>query len=65
MYCPDNLDMFERHEAEREAELQKLPECDYCGEYVTGEHFFLINDEVICPDCLNEHFRKDVSEHVG
>ena len=62
---PDNYDLWEQHEADQQAEFQKLPKCDYCGEPVQSDHFFLINDEVICPECLNYHFRKETTDHVG
>ena len=65
MYIQDNYDRWKQHDTAMEAEFQKLPECDYCGEYVTGEYLFMINGEVICERCLNEHFKKEVSKYVG
>lgn len=64
-YIPDNYDLFRRHDAEQEKELDKLPRCDYCDEPIQDDFYFLINDEVICESCLNRFFRKDVSDYVG
>lgn len=65
MQIPDNLDHFERYDAEQERQLQKLPVCCYCGETVQDDFLYLINDEIICIGCLNDHFRKDVDEYVS
>ena len=54
----DNYDLFEMHDAEQERKLQKLPVCVYCNEHIQDESFFLINDEVICEDCMDSYFRK-------
>lgn len=51
---PDNLDRFERHDAEQERQLQKLPKCDWCGEPIQEEYFFLVHNEFICPECMDE-----------
>lgn len=65
MQIPDNLDRFERYDAEQERQLQKLPVCSYCGGPVLDDFLYLINDEIICICCLNDHFRKDVDEYVS
>lgn len=61
-YSDDPLFDFYRHDAEQEAWLAKRPKCADCCEHVQDDHFYLINDEVICPDCLESHFRKDVED---
>lgn len=63
-YTDDPVADFHSYDAELEAELQKLPECDYCGETIRTDYFYLVNDDIICPGCMNKHFRKDVSEYV-
>ena len=61
----DNYDLFEMHDAEQERKLQKLPVCVYCNEHIQDESFFLINDEVICEDCMDSYFRKAVDDFVS
>lgn len=56
----DPIADFARWDAEQAAQEGKLPRCDYCNEPVQDDYFYQINDEVICPDCLNNHFRKEV-----
>lgn len=65
MQIPDNLDRFERYDAEQQRQLQKLPVCSYCGEPVLDDFLYLINDEIMCITCLNEFFRKDIEDYVS
>ena len=65
MNVPDNLDAFDHYDREQERQLDRLPKCADCGETVQSEHFYLINDEVICPDCLDRNYRKWVDDYVG
>lgn len=64
MNVPDALDMWERHDAEQQKELKKLPVCEYCGEPIQEDHYFDFGDEVICESCLNGYFRKAVDDYV-
>ena len=57
---PDNYDMWARHDAEQEAELQKLPKCDKCGKPIQDDYCYDIEGECICEKCLNKHYRKSV-----
>lgn len=58
----DNYDMWARHDAKQEAEREKLPRCVCCNEHILDDYCFVINDEVICEDCLNAYFKKRVEE---
>lgn len=60
MNCPDNYSQWERHEAEQERWLAKLPVCDICDEPIQDDHYYLINGDNICPNCMETHFRKEV-----
>ena len=60
----DPLDDFDRHDREQAKELEKLPACEICGEAIQGEYLYLINDEFICPDCLDRDFKKRTDDYV-
>lgn len=60
-YIPDNYDLWARHDAEKEAELEKLPECSECGEKIQDEYAYYINGEWICERCMKD-YRKEVQE---
>ena len=66
MYITDNpiLD-FARHDAEQQSALNRLPKCADCGEPITDEHFYLINDEFICQSCLDENYKKCVDDYIA
>lgn len=66
MFYTDNpLADFANYDAEQTRQLDKRPKCSCCDEPIQDEYCYEINDEYICPECLNEHFRKDVEDLVG
>lgn len=58
MPFPDNYSLWAQHDAEMEAELEKLPVCSECGEHIQTDELYEINDELICPKCLKENHQK-------
>lgn len=55
-YSDDPLMDFMRHDRKQAQQLAQLPECDYCHEPIQS-HYYLINDENICPKCMDDYFR--------
>lgn len=62
MPIPDNYDQWEARESEQERKLAELPVCDICDNPIQDDHYYLINGDNVCPDCLDNHFRKDIEE---
>lgn len=60
MNIPDNYSQWEAHEREQEKRLAQLPVCVYCDNPIQDDHFYLINGDNVCPECLENEFRKDV-----
>lgn len=60
---PDNYDMWEAQDIERERRRARLPVCETCGEPIQDEHFYDINDEFICEECLKNNFRKNTEDY--
>lgn len=58
----DNYDLWKQRERERERELEKLPKCDECGEPITEDHYYVIGNQKICPDCLETYYRVENDE---
>ena len=52
-YVPDNYDFFKINEEQEERELSKLPECSECGHAINDEECYLINEELVCSDCVD------------
>lgn len=42
--------------------MNERPMCDICELPVAGNHYYNINGDVICADCMNEHFRKEFDD---
>lgn len=52
-----------RQKAREEEEwLAKRPKCSDCGEPIQDEYCYLINDELICPECLKYNYRKNTED---
>lgn len=60
MNIPDNYDQWLHHEWQQERRLADLPKCGVCGNPIQDDHYYEIDGENICPECLDNHFRKDV-----
>ena len=63
-YTDDPERDFDRYDAEQQEQLEKLPVCSYCLEPIQDDYLYEINDEVICEECLNENFRKNVEDYI-
>ena len=50
--------------AEQEAQLERLPVCSECGEYIQGEYCYEIDGEYICEECLESNHRKTVESII-
>lgn len=64
MGVPDNLDAFNRHDAEQEEKSDRLPVCAYCDEPIQTDKLYLIDDEFVCPGCLNNYFKRDTDDFI-
>lgn len=60
----DNYSQWKLREQQHECWLKKRPLCDYCEEHIQEEHFYLINGECICPDCMENNFKKWTEDFV-
>lgn len=63
-YTDDPYADFDRHDAEQQAALDRLPKCSYCDEPIQDDYLYEINDEVICEDCIKDNFRKKVEDYI-
>ena len=55
----------ERYMAEQERELQKLPKCSECGERITSDECWVIENEIYCPECAEKLFCKWTENYIG
>lgn len=65
MYFTDNpIADYDSYDLEQQRRLDKLPKCSECGEPIQTEECYEINDELICPDCIESNHRKWVEDYV-
>jgi len=50
--------------AEEERELERLPKCSECGERITDDECWVVNDEIYCPECAEKNFRKWTEDYM-
>lgn len=60
----DYVDLHNCYERERAAELERLPECDECGEPIQEEVFFEFDGLTICCNCLKQNHRKFTEDYI-
>lgn len=53
-----------RHERDQQKELDRLPKCDYCGQPIQENHFYIIEDEKFCKHCMKEQFQVRTSDYT-
>ncbi len=63
IFTDDPVADFERYDAEQQEKLDRLPVCDYCDEHIQDDYYYELDNECICEECLNEHFRKHVEDY--
>lgn len=61
----DNYDLWEEHDAKKEAWLATLPVCSECHEPIQDETCYEINDELICVGCLIANHRKFTDDYIN
>lgn len=64
MRIPDYNDLHNRHQAEQDRQLERLPICCECDEHIQTEECFEFNGEFVCPCCLKENHRKFTFDYV-
>ena len=58
------LHVTDAYDREQQAGLDKLPKCAYCGEPSQDDYCWEIDDEIICEDCLNDHYRRYTENYI-
>ena len=63
-YVPDNLDLFNAHEAQQQRALKRYPKCDYCGKTITDDRLFDIEGDIFHEECTEKQFKKWTEDYV-
>lgn len=52
------------HLAEEDRAEERYPHCDRCGNAIYATHYWEIDGDIFCEDCLNDEFRRDTDDYV-
>jgi formylmethanofuran dehydrogenase subunit E len=64
LYRTDNpIADFHRWDAEQNNWIATRPVCADCGEAIQEDYYYLINDEAICPNCI-EAYRHGIDDFI-
>lgn len=64
MYTDDPIADFLRYDAEQERKLEMLPVCVCCGEPIQTEEYYDINDDLFCPECMEDNFKRWTGNYI-
>lgn len=48
------------YDAELARLAEQVPDCEICNKPVAEDYYYEINDVVICAECMDKHFKKEV-----
>lgn len=55
---------FAAEEDYRRAEMEeRAPKCMHCGEPISDDYYYDIDGDILCYDCLNDLYRKDIDDY--
>lgn len=58
MWTDDPVRDEMRYHSRIEDEDSRKKHCDHCGILIgSGEEYYLINKEILCPECVKEEYR--------
>lgn len=62
----DPLEDFDRYDREQARHEARLPVCDNprCRKRIHDEHYFLIDGEILCEDCMNDRYRMRTEDYI-
>ena len=61
--CGDPDDDFRRLEREQARYEARLPVCEHCGERIDDDHYFYIEGEILCYECMIEKYRRSTDDY--
>lgn len=59
----DPIADFHRHDAEQQEQLEHLPMCECCEEYIQDDYYEL-GGEILCKECLDDNYKKSLDDYL-
>ena len=63
-WTDDPVRDYDRYAARQERQLRRFPRCNCCDQYIQTDSFYEINGEPVCPDYLDENFKRSVDDYI-
>ena len=60
----DYNDLYDRHEAEQERQLSRLPRCCECGDHIQADKLYNIFGDLYCESCMIKEFERDTDNYI-
>ena len=61
----DNFSMWNAHDREVERQSEKLPVCENCGRKINADHYFDVENEILCERCMVRRYRRNTEDFKG
>lgn len=61
---PDIMDLWMDYDSQQEKQQEKFPKCCECDKPIFDEYFYMINDCIICEDCLNDLYKVNTDDYI-
>lgn len=57
---------FLQHDMEQEQRLESFPRCEEkkCGKRIQDEHYYEIENEILCEECMINRYRKWTEDFI-
>lgn len=55
---------FDRWDAEQARAEARLPQCEGCGESISDDDYYEIENEILCEDCMKERYKKRTEDFI-
>lgn len=64
MYSDDPSADYDAYDAKCAKRLEERPVCAFCGEHIQDDFLYEIDGDLVCEECLNEHYRKSTDCYI-
>ena len=64
LYTDDPVRDFEAYDRQQQNVLDKYPVCEECGNPITDEDCYEVEDSLICEQCLKDNHKKKTDNYI-
>ena len=64
-YSDEPVRDFDRHDMAMAQRVAKLPKCERCGKPINDDRYFLINEEILCENCMVDEYGRSTEDYLN